>query len=76
MRFRTDPLTPMEDAQFEHAWADHSQRFPMDQLIRGRDYEVTDRPNVGPVMWRLKSANRLRVVKFTQAEVIELEKLA
>lgn len=69
---KTNALTPMEDAQIAHAFADQTDRFPMDQAIRQRGYEVTDRPNDGPVMWRPKGFRRIR---FTQDQVIEIERL-
>lgn len=66
-------LSPMEDAQVEHPSAETAARHITDVMIRARGYEVVDRPDDGPVIWRPKGCKH---IKFTQEEVIEMEKLA
>ena len=71
MRYQ-EPLTPMESADLASPSADHSNRFPLDDLLRARQYVVTDRTNVGPVRWAAGSYSGPR---FTQTKLLELEGL-
>lgn len=72
MQAECELLTPMEDAAVERPSADRTARFPLDQAIRNRDYEIVARPNVGPVLWRPRGFRR---ITFTQAQVVKLERL-
>lgn len=42
-----------DDSPTAWRWADDTNRFPEDQLLREFGYTLTDRPNKGDVMWAL-----------------------
>ena len=69
MRHHTDPLTPMENADYERPSQSHKNPHGIDQRIRDRGYEIESRPKKGEPIWKMNG------ILFTQSNVILREGL-
>lgn len=62
--------TPSDDSSPDtaHAFADRTNRFPIDDLIRNHGFEIFSRPRTGEPIW-IKRLLGGRSLSFRQSEV-------